>query len=59
VQALDICIDKGPWISCRPTSGYWWYDWSGIAPGKHTLVARMRTPDGRRYRTPVRTCEYR
>jgi len=57
-QATEISIDGGEWLPCRLTSGYWWYDWSAIKPGKHTLVARMRTPDGRWYRTPVRHCEY-
>jgi len=58
-QAAEISIDGGPWLTCRLTSGYWWYDWAAIKPGKHTLTARMRTPDGRWYRTPVRHCEYR
>ena len=40
---VEISIDKSPWLPCRLTSGYWWYDWTNIAPGKHTLVARMRT----------------
>jgi hypothetical protein len=58
-QTVELSIDGGLWQPCRLTSGYWWYDWSGIQPGKHTLVARMRTDDGRWYRTPPRTCEYR
>jgi hypothetical protein len=53
---VEISIDKSPWLPCRLTSGYWWYDWSKIAKGKHTLVARMRTPDGRWYKTPIRSC---
>ena len=56
---VEISIDKGSWRPCRSTSGYWWYDWSSISRGKHTLVVRMQTPDGRWFRTPVRTCEYR
>ena len=58
-QQVELSIDSGPWENCRLTSGYWWFDWSGIQPGKHTLTARMRTADGRRFRTPSRTCDYR
>jgi hypothetical protein len=58
-QHTELSIDGGVWQNCRLTSGYWWYDWSGIQPGRHTLVARMRTSDGRWYRTPPRTCERR
>ena len=56
---VEISIDKSPWLPCRLTSGYWWYDWSGIAPGKHQLVARMRTSDNRWFKTPPRICNYR
>jgi hypothetical protein len=56
---VEISIDKSPWLPCRLTSGYWWYDWSAIAPGKHALVARMRASDGRWFKTPPRACQYR
>lgn len=56
---VEISIDKGPWVPCRLTSGYWWYDWAAIAPGSHTMAARMRTPDGRWFKTPIRQCDYR
>ncbi len=58
-ENVEISIDKSPWRPCRLTSGYWWYDWSNIPMGKHTLVTRMQTTDGRRFRTPTRTCERR
>jgi hypothetical protein len=58
-EQVDISVDGGSWQACEIRSGYWWYDWSGIQPGKHTLVARMRPADGRWFRTPVRNCEYR
>lgn len=58
-DAVELSVDKGPWAECRLTSGYWWYDWEGIAPGKHTLVARMRAPDGRWFRTPPCRLEYK
>jgi hypothetical protein len=56
---VEISIDKSPWLPCRLTSGYWWYDWSGIPKGKRTLVARMRTSDGRWYKTPPRICQHK
>jgi hypothetical protein len=56
---VEISIDKSPWLPCRLTSGYWWYDWSNIAPGKHALVARMRTSDNRWFKTPPRACTRR
>lgn len=58
-EAAEISIDKSAWRPCRLTSGYWWYDWSAIRPGKHTLVARMKTTDGRWFKTPPRACAYR
>jgi hypothetical protein len=58
-EKVEMSIDGGPWLNCRLTSGYWWFDWSGIQPGRHVLVARMRTENGRWYRTPPRTCEFR
>ncbi len=56
---VEISIDKSPWLPCRLTSGYWWYDWAAISKGKHTVVARMRTSDGRWFKTPPRVCDYR
>jgi len=56
---VEISIDKSPWLPCRLTSGYWWYDWSAISRGKHTLVARMRTSGGQWFKTPLRQCDYR
>jgi hypothetical protein len=53
-DVAELSIDQGPWLSCRATSGYWWYDWRAIAPGEHTLVARIKTYDGAWFRTPER-----
>lgn len=58
-DSVEIAIDKGPWQPCRFTAGYWWYDWDNIAQGKHTLVARMKTSDGKTYRTPPRSCAFK
>ena len=58
-EAVELSIDKRPWLPCRLNSGYWWFDWAAIAPGKHQLVARMKAVDGRWFRTPSRSCDYR
>lgn len=57
-EEVELSIDKGAWQPCRLTSGYFWYDWKDIPQGKHTLVARMRTSDGRWYKTPPRKIDY-
>ncbi len=56
---VEISIDKGPWLPCRLNSGFWWYDWSNISKGRHTLAARMRASDGRWFKTPLRQCDCR
>jgi hypothetical protein len=53
-ELVELSIDNGEWQRCRSNSGYWWYDWNSIAPGEHTLVARMKTFDGAWFRTPER-----
>jgi hypothetical protein len=58
-EEVEICFNNGAWKPCRLTSGYWWYDWSAIRPGRYTITARMRTADGRWFRTPPRNCDYR
>ncbi len=45
---VGISIDQGPWKSCRPAVGFWWYDWSGYADGEHEIVASLVNPDGKR-----------
>lgn len=45
-QRVGISIDQGPWKSCRPAVGYWWYDWSGYDSGEHIVVARGQNRDG-------------
>lgn len=47
-KSVGISIDQGPWRSCRPAVGYWWYDWSGYADGEYEIVTSMATPDGKR-----------
>jgi len=45
-KLVEACIDQGPWLPCREAAGFWWYDWSGFAAGRHQLRARMTDQDG-------------
>lgn len=47
-KRVGISIDQGPWKSCRPAVGFWWYDWSGYANGEHEIVTSMVAPDDQR-----------
>lgn len=45
-EKVEVSIDRGPWLACRPAEGYWWYDWSNFAPGVHRVTARALTAEG-------------
>lgn len=51
---VEVSVDGGPWQPCRPSVGYWWFDWRCAEPGKHTVVARIRPEDGKEEKTAVR-----
>ena len=51
-KRVGISVDQGPWKSCRPAVGFWWYDWSGYENGEHEIIVYMETPEGKRI-----TCE--
>ncbi|MCS7227829.1 MAG: hypothetical protein NZ839_02560 [Endomicrobia bacterium] len=38
---VEISIDGSPFVRCRQSVGYWWYDWVNIPSGKHILIARL------------------
>ena len=44
--SVEISIDRGPWQACRSTCGFWWQDWTDVAPGEHTISARAVDRDG-------------
>lgn len=48
VKKVGISIDQGPWKSCRPAVGFWWYDWSDYGNGEHEIVVSMAALDGKR-----------
>ena len=45
--AVEISFDNGEWQSCRPSAGYWWFDWGYFTPGIHKITARLRDNDGK------------
>jgi hypothetical protein len=45
-RSVEICVDQGPWQSCRQSAGFWWHDWSQIEPGDHQVRARMTDAEG-------------
>jgi hypothetical protein len=46
-RLVRVAINQGEWLECRPAVGFWWFDWSGIAPGEHEIVACADYEDGR------------
>ncbi|MFH1619409.1 MAG: hypothetical protein ABIG11_05840 [bacterium] len=47
MQRVEISLNDGPWQACRHSVGYWWYDWSGYAGGRHQAEVRAWTKNGR------------
>jgi hypothetical protein len=45
---VEVSIDGGPWLGCRESAGFWWYDWSGYAVGPHCAFARVTLERRRR-----------
>lgn len=45
---VELSIDGAPFVKCRHSVGYWWYDWHNMQTGKHTLVARLVDPEKNR-----------
>lgn len=37
---VELSINDGPWLACRPAVGYWWFDWRCERSGSYTAVAR-------------------
>lgn len=45
-REVRLCIDDGPWQSCRADGGHWWFDWSSSTSGEHIAVSRVIKNDG-------------
>lgn len=39
---VEVSLNDGPWQVCRPSLGFWWFDWRAGDPGRHKLVARCQ-----------------
>ena len=39
---VEISFNDGEWIACRPSAGYWWFDWGYFSPGSYKISARLR-----------------
>jgi len=56
--AVEISFDNGEWQPCRPSAGYWWFDWGYFTPGAHKITARLRDAAGATVKkSPVVKCE--
>ena len=44
-QSVEVSVNHGSWLPCRPCAGYWWFDWSGYSSGDYELEARAKLPD--------------
>ena len=49
ITRVEISINEGPWLPCRNSVGYWWYDWSGYAGGRHQAAVRAQTKDNQEF----------
>lgn len=46
-RRVEIAVDGDGWRSCRRGDGYWWFDGSGLEPGRHQALVRCEgTRDG-------------
>ena len=44
---VHAAVDQGEWRECRPSVGYWWFDWTEDEAGEHELIACASFEDGR------------
>jgi hypothetical protein len=51
--AVELSLDGGPWLACRESVGFWWFDWKPT-PGDHEAVARVKRSTGRFAKSDVR-----
>lgn len=46
LKDVEVSIGGGEWHRCRPSEGYWWFDWHSYLPGSKYVIARATTPSG-------------
>jgi hypothetical protein len=39
-KPVEISINDGPWVDCRSSNGYFWFDWWPVESGRHRIRAR-------------------
>ncbi len=44
-STVSVSLDGGEFQACRESAGHWWFD-CDLAPGSHSVVARMSNGDG-------------
>ncbi len=52
---VQFRVGEGPWLDCRESVGYHWYDWAPES-GPVRLSARARVGKGRWAAAPERAC---
>lgn len=56
-ETVQISVNDGEWMECRNASGYWWFDWDEVEPGKYKIYARMKKADGTEAVSKRRLCK--
>lgn len=54
VNGVKLSINDGAWCDCRPSQGYWWYDWWNFNTGPFCAEATARLKDGREVKSAKR-----
>ena len=53
---VQVSINGGNWKDCRPSAGYYWYDWVSIPQGNHKISARIQISSGKHKKSKIVRC---